>query len=119
MLIVTMEEREKTASGIILPKTSLVEWVWGEVVGVHDGAVIQNGTTVPCEYRVGDRVMYQKLQAMLLEITGYDKWVTNPVTHVEEVQCKSLYLIREVAIGMKVKDPFIVNPELSGKKHEN
>ncbi len=103
MLIVTMEEKDRTASGLYIPKTSGVEWVWGEVVAVHDGVYTQNGNLVPCEYAIGDRVMYQKLTAMLLEITEKSWEPKKDAIDPLDKKIIPLYLIREVAIGMKEK----------------
>ena len=51
---------EKTRSGIVLPDTAKEKPVEGTVIAVGSGRVFDNGTKVPVEVKVGDKVIYSK-----------------------------------------------------------
>src|SRR6266487_2201318 len=51
---------EKTKSGIVLPDTAKEKPQEGMVEAVGTGRILDNGTKVPMELSVGDRVLYAK-----------------------------------------------------------
>ncbi len=51
---------EKTKGGIILPDTAKEKPVIGEVVAAGPGKVMENGTRVALDVKVGDKVLYGK-----------------------------------------------------------
>jgi chaperonin GroES len=55
-----VEREEKTKSGIVLPDTAKEKPQEGVVEAVGAGRVLDNGTKVPLELKVGDRVLYAK-----------------------------------------------------------
>src|SRR3981081_4474148 len=55
-----VEREEKTKSGIVLPDTAKEKPQEGLVEAVGTGRVLDNGTKVPLEVKVGDRVLYAK-----------------------------------------------------------
>ena len=55
-----VEREEKTKSGIVLPDTAKEKPQEGMVEAVGTGRVLDNGTKVPLELKVGDRVLYEK-----------------------------------------------------------
>jgi chaperonin GroES len=54
------EREEKTKSGIVLPDTAKEKPQEGTVEAVGTGRILDNGTKVPMELKVGDRVLYAK-----------------------------------------------------------
>ncbi|MCL1849615.1 MAG: co-chaperone GroES [Clostridiales bacterium] len=48
------------ASGIVLPEIASEKPQHGEVLAVGDGRVLDNGTKLPMEVKVGDKVLYSK-----------------------------------------------------------
>lgn len=54
----TMEE--KTQGGIILPDTAKEKPQEGEVIAVGPGRLLENGTRVQPEVKVGDKVIYAR-----------------------------------------------------------
>lgn len=60
VVVKVLEAEEKTAGGIILPDTAKDKPQEGEVVAVGTGRVLDNGTKVPVEVKVGDRVIFSK-----------------------------------------------------------
>jgi chaperonin GroES len=55
-----VEREEKTKSGIVLPDTAKEKPQEGLVEAVGTGRILDNGTKVPLELKVGDRVLYAK-----------------------------------------------------------
>jgi chaperonin GroES len=61
---------EKTKGGIILPDTAKEKPVIGEVVAVGPGKVTDDGTKIPPEVKVGDKVLYGKYSGTEVTIEG-------------------------------------------------
>lgn len=57
---IVQEEKleESTKSGIVIPGRDKVQTNRGKVISVGSGALLENGTKVPMEVKVGDRVVY-------------------------------------------------------------
>ena len=55
-----VEREEVTKSGIVLPDTAKEKPKEGMVEAVGSGRILDNGTKVPMELKVGDRVLYAK-----------------------------------------------------------
>src|SRR2546423_14451300 len=55
-----VEREEKTKSGIVLPDTAKEKPQEGLVEAVGTGRILDNGTKVPVELKVGDKVLYAK-----------------------------------------------------------
>src|SRR6266581_2524533 len=55
-----VEKEEKTKSGIVLPDTAKEKPQEGIVEAVGTGRILDNGTKVPMELQVGERVLYAK-----------------------------------------------------------
>jgi chaperonin GroES len=61
---------EKTKGGIILPDTAKEKPVIGEVVAVGPGKVTDDGKKIPCEVKVGDKVLYGKYSGTEVTVEG-------------------------------------------------
>jgi chaperonin GroES len=55
-----VEREERTKSGIVLPDTAKEKPQEGMVEAVGTGRILDNGTKVPMELSVGDKVLYAK-----------------------------------------------------------
>jgi len=64
------EAEEKTSGGIILPDTAKEKPQEGTVIAVGPGKVSDNGTTVPMEVKIGDKVLYGKYSGTEVTIKG-------------------------------------------------
>lgn len=49
---------DKTSSGIIIPGRDKLQTNRGTVIAVGNGAILENGTKVPMEVKVGDKIVY-------------------------------------------------------------
>lgn len=54
------EQEEVQRGGIIIPDTAKERPQEGEVLAVGPGRILENGTRVPMEVKVGDRVIFAK-----------------------------------------------------------
>lgn len=70
VVIKPQDAENKTKGGIVLPDTAKEKPQEGKVVAVGKGKVLENGTLVPLEVKVGDRVLYGKYSGN--EITTKD-----------------------------------------------
>ena len=55
-----VDKEEKTKSGIVLPDTAKEKPQEGIVQAVGTGRILDNGTKVPMELKVGDKILYAK-----------------------------------------------------------
>src|SRR5689334_11152326 len=55
-----VEKEEKTKSGIVIPDTAKEKRQEGIVEAVGSGRILDNGTKVPMELKVGDKVLYAR-----------------------------------------------------------
>ena len=60
VVVKPVDKEEKTKSGIVLPDTAKEKPQEGIVQAVGTGRVFDNGTKVPMELKVGDKVLYAK-----------------------------------------------------------
>jgi chaperonin GroES len=55
-----VEREEVTKSGIVLPDTAKEKPQEGIVEAIGSGRILDNGTKIPMELKVGDKVLYAK-----------------------------------------------------------
>jgi chaperonin GroES len=60
VVVEPVEREEKTKSGIVLPDTAKEKPQEGLVRSVGSGRLLDNGTKIPLELKVGDKVLYAK-----------------------------------------------------------
>ncbi|MGH7902681.1 MAG: co-chaperone GroES [Candidatus Dormibacteraceae bacterium] len=60
VVVKPVEKEEKTKSGIVLPDTVKEKPQEGIVEAVGTGRLLDNGTKVPMELKIGDRILYAK-----------------------------------------------------------
>lgn len=61
---------EKTAGGLFIPDTAKEKPQQGEVIAVGPGRKADDGTLLPMELKVGDKVLYGKYAGTELKIDG-------------------------------------------------
>ncbi len=64
------ESVEKSDGGIIIPDTAKTKPSEGEVIAIGSGTKSNDGTLVPLDVKVGDRVFYSKYAGSELKIPG-------------------------------------------------
>jgi len=65
-----LEEKESMRGGIIIPDTAKEKPQEGEVLAVGKGKVMNNGTLVPLEVKVGDRILFTKYGGSEIKVDG-------------------------------------------------
>lgn len=65
-----IEAEEKTKGGIVLPDTAKDKPQEGEVIAVGPGRILDNGTKLAPEVKVGDRVIYSKYSGTEVKVEG-------------------------------------------------
>ena len=65
-----VEAEQTTASGLVIPDTAKEKPQEGEVVAVGPGRVADNGTRIPLDVHVGDKVVYSKYGGTELKYSG-------------------------------------------------
>jgi len=67
----------QTESGIFLPDKAQEDKYMGTVVAVGPGMLRDDGTRLPMEVKVGDRVLYSRLAGVPVEVDGEEYLVIN------------------------------------------
>lgn len=70
VVVKPVQVEERTKGGIVLPDTAKDKPQEGEVIAVGPGRVLENGTKLPLEVKVGDRVIYSKYSGSEVKIDG-------------------------------------------------
>jgi len=60
VVVKPLPTEEVTKGGIVLPDTAKEKPQEGEVVAVGPGRLLENGTRVPIDLKVGDRILFSK-----------------------------------------------------------
>jgi len=66
------EQEEKTAGGILLPDTAKEKPQVGEIVAVGPGKRNDDGSHIPMEVKVGDKVLYSKYAGTDIKLSNED-----------------------------------------------
>ena len=77
VLIKALEREEKTKSGIVLPDTAKEKPQEGKVLAVGSGKVLDNGTKVALEVKVGQKVIFSKYAGTEVKVDGEEMMILN------------------------------------------
>ncbi len=72
VLILRVEEEQKTAGGIIIPDTAKEKPQEGRVIAVGSGKLGDDGKRVAPEVKVGDRILFSKYAGTDIKIDGVE-----------------------------------------------
>ncbi|MBN1103083.1 MAG: co-chaperone GroES [Deltaproteobacteria bacterium] len=72
VLVLRIEQEEKTTGGIIIPDTAKEKPQEGKVVAVGPGKVDENGNRVPLEVKANDRILFGKYSGTEIKIDGVE-----------------------------------------------
>jgi len=70
ILIKRQESEDKTKGGLYIPETAKEKPAEGRVIAVGNGRILENGTRVAVEVKVGDRVLFGKYSGNEVKIDG-------------------------------------------------
>jgi chaperonin GroES len=72
VLVVRIEEKEKTTGGIIIPDTAKEKPQKGEVIAIGPGKWDEKGKRIPLEVKKGDRVLFGKYAGNEIKVDGVE-----------------------------------------------
>ena len=72
LVVRRVEEKETAKGGIIIPDTAKEKPQEGEVLAVGNGKVLDNGTKVALDVKVGDKILFGKYSGTDIKIDGED-----------------------------------------------
>jgi chaperonin GroES len=72
VLVLRIDEEEKTAGGIIIPDTAKEKPQEGKVVAAGPGKLDENGKLIPLEVKKDDRVLFGKYAGTDIKIEGVE-----------------------------------------------
>ncbi len=70
LLVRRIEEKETVKGGIIIPDTAKEKPQEGEVIAVGAGKILENGTKITPEVKVGDKILFGKYSGTDIKIDG-------------------------------------------------
>ena len=70
LLVRRIEEKETAKGGIIIPDTAKEKPQEGEVLAVGNGKILDNGTKVALDVKVGDKILFGKYTGTEVKIDG-------------------------------------------------
>lgn len=72
IIIELVEVEEKTAFGIVLPDSAKEKPQTGKVVAVGTGRVLDNGTRVELDVKVGDEIIFSQFSGTEVKYDGVE-----------------------------------------------
>ena len=72
LVVRRIEEKETAKGGIIIPDTAKEKPQEGEVLAVGNGKILENGTKVALDVKVGDKILFGKYTGTEIKIDGED-----------------------------------------------
>lgn len=70
VIVQRIEEEAKTKGGIIIPDTAKEKPQEGKVIAVGAGKILENGTKVPLDVKVGNKILFGKYSGTEIKIEG-------------------------------------------------
>ena len=72
LVVRRIEEKETAKGGIIIPDTAKEKPQEGQVLAAGNGKVLENGTKVALDVKVGDKILFGKYSGTDITIEGED-----------------------------------------------
>jgi chaperonin GroES len=70
VIVQRIQEEEKTKGGIIIPDTAKEKPQEGKVIAVGAGKILENGTKLALDVKVGDKILFGKYSGTEIKIEG-------------------------------------------------
>jgi chaperonin GroES len=72
LLVRRVEEKETARGGIVIPDAAREKPMEGEVLAVGNGKLLENGTKLALDVKVGDRILFGKYSGTEITVDGED-----------------------------------------------
>jgi chaperonin GroES len=89
-----VEQADKTAGGVFLPDTAKEKPQEGKVIAIGSGRTLDNGSKVPMEVKVGDRILYSKYSGSEVKLEGKEYLI------ISEKDILAILTDAKVAVGV-------------------
>jgi chaperonin GroES len=63
-------EERKSPGGIVIPDTAAEKPIFGKVLAVGKGKILENGTVRPLDVKVGDKILFGKYSGTEVKMDG-------------------------------------------------
>jgi chaperonin GroES len=63
-------EERKSPGGIVIPDTAAEKPIFGKVLAIGKGKVLENGTVRPLDVKVGDKILFGKYSGTEVKMDG-------------------------------------------------
>ena len=73
VLVVRVEEEQKTPGGIIIPDTAKEKPQEGKIIAVGPGKIGDNGKRMPLNVKEGDKILFSKYAGTEIKIDGVEQ----------------------------------------------
>ena len=70
VVVARIDEETTTAGGIIIPDSAKEKPQEGEIIAAGNGKVLENGTKIELDVKVGDKVLFSKYAGTEIKIDG-------------------------------------------------
>ncbi|MBI5602374.1 MAG: co-chaperone GroES [Deltaproteobacteria bacterium] len=70
VIVQRLEEEEKTKGGIIIPDSAKEKPQEGKVIAVGPGKILENGTKLALDVKVGDKILFGKYSGTEIKVEG-------------------------------------------------
>ena len=70
VIVQRLEEEEKTKGGIIIPDSAKEKPQEGKVIAVGTGKILENGTKLALDVKVGNKILFGKYSGTEIKIDG-------------------------------------------------
>jgi chaperonin GroES len=64
------EEERKSPGGIVIPDTATEKPIFGKVIAVGKGKILENGEVRPLDVKVGDKILFGKYSGTEVKMDG-------------------------------------------------
>jgi chaperonin GroES len=72
VLVKRLEEEKTSPGGIVIPDSAAEKPIRGEVVGVGNGKILDNGQVRMLDVKVGDKVLFGKYSGTEVKVEGVE-----------------------------------------------
>jgi len=72
IVVTRIDAEDKTKGGIIIPDTAKEKPQEGEVLAVGNGKILDNGTKLALDVKVGNKILFGKYTGTEIKIDGED-----------------------------------------------
>ena len=70
IIVIRIDEETMTKGGIVIPDTAKEKPQRGEVLAVGNGKILDNGTKIPLDVQVGNKILFGKYTGTDIKIDG-------------------------------------------------